>query len=176
MLSTMPKAELTVVVCSALGLDWVNTKENALKSTSLSREAKVWLHFVNTSLLPKRHLNHVQLDRIALIFCIIKGIKVNIGRIISRLIWTKVNDKKMRHIWFPTTITELCRTAGVEQGEGDLVTQVDRHITEIVVNVNIKVAFEQPQKQGKLKSVGVGRSAKASAVAPKRIDIPSVDH
>ncbi|KAK8963594.1 hypothetical protein KSP40_PGU000798 [Platanthera guangdongensis] len=94
LLSTMPMAELIVVVCSALGPDWVNTKENALKSTCLSREARVWLYFVNTSLLPTRHLNHVQLDRIALIFCIIKGIKVNIGRIISRLIWTKVNDKK----------------------------------------------------------------------------------
>ncbi|KAK8950327.1 hypothetical protein KSP40_PGU000033 [Platanthera guangdongensis] len=143
-LSTMPKAELTVVVCTMLGFDWVNYKENALNSTCLSREAKVWLHFVNASLLPTHHLNHVQLDRIALIYCIIKVIKLNIGRIIYRLIWQKVNDKKMKHLWFPTMITVLYRATGMEYGEGDLVTQVDRHITETVVNVNIKVVFKHP--------------------------------
>ncbi|KAK8948740.1 hypothetical protein KSP39_PZI005926 [Platanthera zijinensis] len=176
LLKTVPKEELTAVICGALGSDWVSTKENALKSTCLSREAKVWLHFVNASLLPTRHLNHVQLDRLALIYCILKGIKINVGRIISSLIWKKVNDKKMKHIWFPTAITELCRTTGVEHGEADLVTKVDRHITKTVVNVHIKVAAEPPQKQGKLMAVGAAKSAKASAATPKHIDIPVVDH
>ncbi|KAK8945170.1 hypothetical protein KSP39_PZI007645 [Platanthera zijinensis] len=176
MLSSTPKADMTAVICSVLGLDWVSTKENALHSTCLSREAKVWLHFVNTSLLPTRHLNHIQLDRITLIFCIIKGIKVNIGRIISRLIWTKVNDKKMKHIWFPTTITELYRAAGVELGEGDQITQVDRHITETVVNVNIKVPSELPRKPSKLKAVCAAKPPKSKVVAPKRISIPVVDN
>ncbi|KAK8959789.1 hypothetical protein KSP40_PGU007616 [Platanthera guangdongensis] len=176
MLSTTPKANMTAIICGVLGQNSVSTKENALHSTCLSREAKVWLHFVNTSLLPTHHLNHVQLDRIALSFYIIKGIKVNIGRIISWLIWTKVNDKKMKHIWFPTTITELCRAAGVELGEGDLITQVDRHITETVVNVNIKVPSELPQTPRKLKVVCAAKPPKSTAVAPKRINILIVDH
>ncbi|KAK8958536.1 hypothetical protein KSP40_PGU013666 [Platanthera guangdongensis] len=62
----------------------------ALKSTSLSREAKVWLLFINAGFMPTRHLNNVTLDRAVLNYNIVKGNRVNVGKIISSHLKMKI--------------------------------------------------------------------------------------
>ncbi|KAK8960525.1 hypothetical protein KSP40_PGU018383 [Platanthera guangdongensis] len=92
--------------------------------------------------MPTRHLNNVTLDRAVLIYNILKGNRVNVGKIISSHLKMKIQEDKSRLLWFPILITELCRRACVACATEDLITLVQRQITERVVQVNIKVGAE----------------------------------
>ncbi|KAK8964034.1 hypothetical protein KSP40_PGU011515 [Platanthera guangdongensis] len=134
--------ELAAAICNTPDPEWSKRSMKALKSTSLSREAKVWLLFINATVMPTRHLNNVTLDRAELIYHILKGDRINVGAIISNHLKMKIREDKAKLLWFPTLITELCRQAGVVCGTEDLITQVRRPITGQVVEVNIKVGTE----------------------------------
>ncbi|KAK8942825.1 hypothetical protein KSP39_PZI009362 [Platanthera zijinensis] len=125
--------------------------------------------------MPTRHLNTNTMDRVALLYSIMRGIKLNVRRIIATCIRQKVKKEKVRQLWFPTLITELCRLSGVIQGEDDMVTQVGHPITETVVAVNIKVAAGASRKQDLLCIMGADLSAKPPPNDPFHIDIPVTD-
>ncbi|KAK8959714.1 hypothetical protein KSP40_PGU013140 [Platanthera guangdongensis] len=96
--------------------------------------------------MPTHHGNNVTRDRSILIYNILKGIKFNAGEIICAHIKLKVKEDKVRQLWFPTLITELYRLTAVAVRADDSVTRVGHHITETVVEVNIKVVEDHPPK------------------------------
>ncbi|KAK8934283.1 hypothetical protein KSP39_PZI015012 [Platanthera zijinensis] len=168
--------EMTDTVCCTPTPEWASRTHKVLKTSCLTREAKVWLLFINASIMPTRHPNTITLDKVALIYGILKGLYFDLGKIITLQLRQKIREEKPRQLWFPTLITELCLQAGVEKDEEDMVTPVKRHITETVVEVNVKVAVET---QGRGRNWGIGGDAPTSQ-APRvklmRIDIPAVDH
>ncbi|KAK8960968.1 hypothetical protein KSP40_PGU009385 [Platanthera guangdongensis] len=167
-------SEVATLVCNSPDLAWSNAATGSLKSTSLSREAKVWLLFINASIMPTRHLNNVTLDRATLTYHILKGNRVNVGEVISTHLKMKIKENKVRQLWFPVLITELCRSVGVVQSMEDLVTHVGREITERVVKINIKVGNESDDgiKKPRKKSMGIPSS---SSGKPDEVLIPGAE-
>ncbi|KAK8967931.1 hypothetical protein KSP40_PGU015782 [Platanthera guangdongensis] len=163
--ATVPPSEIATTVCCVPQPEWARRSFKAIKSTSLSREAKVWLLFINASILPTRHLNNISLDRLTLIYSILMGKRINMGRLIAEQLALRVMEDRARPLWFPTLITALCRLAGVGSEMGDLVTQVGHHITETMVEVNIKVAAETGEKRSKLSKLG-GKEPETSGKPP----------
>lgn len=132
--------DIATVFCVNKEDAWENEVKHVFKPASFTREAKVGLLFVNATLLPTKNVSS---DRALLIYCIIQGNSINIGRIICEQIQSKSTAEKGQQLWYPTLITKLCRHMGVRMGDGDLVTTVAHHITQNVVTTNIKV-LEEP--------------------------------
>ena len=68
---------------------WNSTRKNPHESIargSLTEEAKVWLYFVCSVLLPSKHLNTVKEKEAVLLYAILKGYKFNVGKIIENSI------------------------------------------------------------------------------------------
>ncbi|KAK8967549.1 hypothetical protein KSP40_PGU011032 [Platanthera guangdongensis] len=169
LLAKVPIEEMTAVICNASGPVWATKNRKAVRSMCHTREAKMWLQFVNASILPTRHLNHVHLDRIALVYNIMKMVKINVGRIISGLIWLKARESTVKYLWFPTIITELCRLLGVVKTVDELVAPVGHYITEILVEKNVKVAEESSEIRARMEKLTGMRSEQSqdtSAATP----------
>ncbi|CAI9113792.1 OLC1v1014471C1 [Oldenlandia corymbosa var. corymbosa] len=79
--------------------------------------ARSWMYFVNSSLMPSKHSSTVQKKKIHLIYAIMKGWGLDIGRIINREILVALSAKD--GLPFPQLITQLCLKAGI-QDEGNL--------------------------------------------------------
>ncbi|KAK8934638.1 hypothetical protein KSP39_PZI014972 [Platanthera zijinensis] len=111
--ATVPPTDIADVVCCVPKPEWARRSIKAIKSTNMSREAEVWLLFINASILPTRHQNNISLDRLTLIYIILKGKRINIGRLIVEHLALRVMEDKVQPLWFPTLITELYRLVGV---------------------------------------------------------------
>ncbi|KAK8934078.1 hypothetical protein KSP40_PGU010883 [Platanthera guangdongensis] len=48
--------EVVAEICNSSETEWSKMSMKVLKSTSLSREEKVWLLFINAGIMPTRHL------------------------------------------------------------------------------------------------------------------------
>ncbi|KAK8913802.1 hypothetical protein KSP39_PZI024474 [Platanthera zijinensis] len=66
--------KITVTVCCTPTPEWASKTQKVLNTSCLTREAKVWLLFINVSIMPTRHPNTIALDKGALIYGIIKGL------------------------------------------------------------------------------------------------------
>ncbi|KAK8943192.1 hypothetical protein KSP39_PZI008839 [Platanthera zijinensis] len=88
-LSSVSIEEMMAVVCCTPESEWASQSRKTLRATCLNREAKVWLLFINAGVMPTRHLNTLTIDKVALIYSILKGIKLNMGELISTLIKQK---------------------------------------------------------------------------------------
>ncbi|KAK8913544.1 hypothetical protein KSP39_PZI023706 [Platanthera zijinensis] len=130
---TISPLEVATALSISSDIEWANPAKHVLRSAGFKREAKVWLLFVNASVLPTKHPNQVSFSRALLIYCILKGIRINVGRIIAGQLRERVQSKVGQQLWFPTLITALCRYHRV--GERDeIVTPVGHHITQTVIS------------------------------------------
>ena len=96
--------------------EWNSTKKNPFDSISrgsLTEEAKVWLYFLNSVLIPSKHLSIVRKEEALLLYTIMKGYKMNAGKIMERSI-TDYNSKYKGLIPHPETITRLFIQGRVE--------------------------------------------------------------
>ena len=97
--------------------EWHSTKKNPYESItrrSLIEEAKVLFYFLSSVLLPSKHLSMVRKEEALLLNAILKGYKLNVGKIIENLILNYYNSKYKGLIPHPETITRLCILRGVE--------------------------------------------------------------
>ena len=100
---------------------WKGTKKNLYKSIArgdLTEEAKVWFYFISAVLLPSKHLRTMRRDEAILLYALLKGYKMNVGKIIEKSIlsYSKSNCKGL--IPHPKIITSLCLLGGVEEEWG----------------------------------------------------------
>ena len=96
---------------------WKGTKETLNKSISrgdLTEEAKVWFYFISFIFLPSKHLSTVRRDEAILLYALLKGYKINVGKIIEKSILSYYGSNCRGLIPHPTTITSLCLLGGVE--------------------------------------------------------------
>ena len=68
---------------------WKATKKILYESIAIGaliEEAKVWFYFVSSVLLPSKHLNTVRRNEAILLYALLKGYKINVGKIIENSI------------------------------------------------------------------------------------------
>ena len=62
---------------------WKGTKKALYKSIvirDLTEEAKVWFYFISSVLLPSKHLSTARRDEATLLYALLKGYKINMGK------------------------------------------------------------------------------------------------
>ncbi|KAJ4717211.1 Retrovirus-related Pol polyprotein from transposon 17.6 [Melia azedarach] len=101
------------------GTQWIvsSTKKRTVMQTALTPAARVWYHFIKFRLRPTTHNDTVSQSRILLIYALLIGLSINIGRIILAEM-RKCISKAAGQLYFPSTITMLCAQAGVIFGAG----------------------------------------------------------
>ena len=74
----------------------------------LQEEAKVWLYFISLVLPPSKHLSTVGKEEALLLYAILKGYKMNVGKIIETSILNYYRSNYTGLMPHPATITRLC--------------------------------------------------------------------
>ena len=90
--------------------EWKGTKKTPFKSISkgdLTEEAKVWFYIIGYVLMPSKHLSTVRREEAILLYALLKGYKINVGKIIEKSILGYSESKCRGMIPHPTTITRL---------------------------------------------------------------------
>ena len=73
----------------------------------LTEEAKVWFYFISSVLLPSKHLSTVRRNKVILLYALLNGYKISVGRIIANSIMSYSKRKCRGLIQHPVTITSL---------------------------------------------------------------------
>ena len=89
------------------------TPNESIAKGSLTEEAKVWFYFLSSVLLPSKHLSIVRKHEAILLYALLKGYKINVGKIIENSIVSYDKRKYKGLIPYPATITRLCILGGV---------------------------------------------------------------
>ena len=100
---------------------WKGTKKTLYESIAigdLTKEAKVWFYFISSILLPSKHLGTVRRNEAILLYVLLKGYKINVGKIIDNSIFSYSISKCRGLIPHPATITSLCLLGGVDEEWG----------------------------------------------------------
>ena len=101
--------------------EWKGTKKTPFKSIArgdLIEEAKVWFYFINSFLMPSKHLSTMRREEAILLYALLKGYKINVGKIIEKYILGYYESNCRSLIPHPSTITRLCIKGGVEEEWG----------------------------------------------------------
>ena len=91
--------------------EWKGTKINPFRSIAigdLTEEAKVWFYFISSVLRPSKHLSTVGREEAILLYALLKGYKIYVGKMIENSILSYFEGKCRGMIPYPTTITNLC--------------------------------------------------------------------
>ena len=83
---------------------------HTLAPTCLIAEANLWLYFIKRSLIPTTHDASISRDRAMVIYCIMRGIRLDVGRIIAPQI-RGLFFKPRGQLFFPFLVTRLCANA-----------------------------------------------------------------
>ena len=100
---------------------WKGTKKTLYKSIprgDLTEEAKVWFYFISSVLSPSKHLSTLRRDEATLLYALLKGNKINVGKIIENSILSYSGSNCRGWIPHPATITNLCLLGGVKEEWG----------------------------------------------------------
>ena len=100
---------------------WKGTKKTSFKSVArgdLTEEAKVWFYFISSVLMPSKHLSTVRREEAIILYTLLKGYKINVGKIIEKSILGYSESKCRGMIPHPATITRLCIQGGVHEEWG----------------------------------------------------------
>ena len=96
---------------------WNSTKKNLHESIpkgSLTEEAKVWFYFIDSVIIPTKHLCTIRKNEAIILYALLKGYKFDVGKIIETSIRTFHEIVKRGPIPYLATITRLCILAGVK--------------------------------------------------------------
>ena len=95
------------------------TKETpSIARGDLTEEAKVWFYFISSVLRPSKNLSIVRREEAILLYALLKGYKINVGKFIEKSILSYSESKCKGMIPHPATITRLCIQGGVEEEWG----------------------------------------------------------
>jgi len=113
-MSTPTDAELNdaLSIIAKPGSEW-NTSPKGIQTlapTCLIAEANLWLYFIKRSLIPTTHDASISRDCAMVIYCIMRGIRLDVGRIIAPQI-RGLFFKPRGQLFFPFLVTRLCANA-----------------------------------------------------------------
>ena len=118
-----------------------------LNRGSLTEEAKVWLYFLASVLVPTRHLSTVREQEAVLLYAILKGYKPNVGTLIENSIMRYHEGNKRGVIPHPATITVLCLKVGVK---GAWETEEEVPLTSPLLLTGVSKGPRNQKKKGVL--------------------------
>ncbi|XP_004514775.1 uncharacterized protein [Cicer arietinum] len=105
------------------GTNWKTEKgKNVWKIPFLALKAipKVWYRLICTKLLPNSNFQSVDKDRLLLLYCVVEGFSINVGKIIyDEIIACAFKKKKKERLLFPSLISDLCVRNGVRVEDDD---------------------------------------------------------
>ena len=78
---------------------------------------KVWFYFINSILTLSKHVSTVRQDCSILLYALIKGFNLNVGKIVEQSILDYLENNFSGSIPHPTLITLLCIKGGVTFSE-----------------------------------------------------------
>ena len=116
-----PKHQKIVDPLTAGKGKWRGTKINHFRSNArgdLIEEAKVWFYFISSILSQSKHLSTVGREEAILLYALLKGYKINVGKIIKNSILGYFESKCKGMIPHPATITSLYIQGGVKEEWG----------------------------------------------------------
>ena len=90
------------------------TPHESINKGSLTEEAKVWFYIVSSILFPSKHLSTMRKNEAMLNYTMLKGYKINVGKIIENSIMSYYRSKYRGMIPHPATITRLFLLGGVD--------------------------------------------------------------
>ena len=93
------------------------TKKNqhhAINRGSLTEEANFWFYFIASVIIPTKHMCSVREQEAIILYSLLKGYKINVGRLIKGSIRGYHMSNKIGLIPHPTTISRLCILVGVK--------------------------------------------------------------
>lgn len=113
-MSTPTEAEMNdaLKIIAKPGSEWNTSPKDiqTLAPTCLIAEANLWLYFIKRSLIPTTHDASISRDHAMVIYCIMRGIRLDVGHIIApqiRGLFFKPRDQ----LFFPFLVTRLCANA-----------------------------------------------------------------
>ena len=117
-----PEYQKIVDLLTARKEKWKATKKTLYESIpigDLTKEAKVWFYFISLVFFPSKHLSTVRRNEAILLYALLKGYKINVGKIIENSIMSYSRSKCKGLIPHPATITSLYLLGGVEEEWGN---------------------------------------------------------
>ncbi|KAL3825558.1 hypothetical protein ACJIZ3_021587 [Penstemon smallii] len=112
--------EVIKVICKEQP-KWIDSEKTLFKVGSLKKEScNPWFKFVISRFLPKIQISTVTMDRALLVYCIVTGKKINVGKVIYGSM-EKVSKSNAVSLYFPSLITDFCIRAGVPREENESV-------------------------------------------------------
>ncbi|PIN21235.1 hypothetical protein CDL12_06066 [Handroanthus impetiginosus] len=116
---------ISEVLCTAPP-NWILNVHNepvGIPRSSLTNEAWDWLRFINARLYPSSHLSEISKDRAILLYAILTGVPLNIGRYINGAILKSARGGMTISLYFPSLVTALCQQEGLVNLPGDELIQ-----------------------------------------------------
>ncbi|KAJ1413502.1 hypothetical protein SESBI_19578 [Sesbania bispinosa] len=121
-------------------------KHKALKMGDLRPFPRAWGAFIIASVLPVLHDTTLLLDRVKVLFAIMKGMKIDVGSIISEEMAT-IMSSKTKSLAYPSLITLLCLDAGVNLTDDDVPISAAKAISARRIS-EYELAFQKKQPNG----------------------------
>ena len=90
---------------------WKGIKKAPFKSIArgdLTEEDKVWFYFISSVFMTSKHLSTVRREEAILLYALLKGYKINVGKIVEKSILSYSERKCRGMIPHPPIITRLC--------------------------------------------------------------------
>ena len=118
---------------------------------SLIEQAKVWFYFLLSVILPSKNLSTVKEKKAVMLYAILKGYKLSVGKIIENSILSYNRGGYKILVPNPALITRLCILGGVE---GDWETEKTYPKTSLLTLTRV---IKGPNNIGKEKEVETER-------------------
>ena len=102
------------------GTKWKLTDDKPinLPSIGLTKECKAWYYFVGARLMPIQHFSDITKDKAIILYCLVTGKSLDVGRFISSHIVQCYKHQSMS-LFYPSLITALCVAAAVQYGANE---------------------------------------------------------
>ncbi|KAK5785822.1 hypothetical protein PVK06_040441 [Gossypium arboreum] len=113
--ANITSSEITeVLVCGIKGSTWTVSKQgiHTCRREYLTPLAKVWFYFIRFSLMPSSHGTTISSERMVLLYTVLTGKTIDVGKIILREI-QNCAVKRSGPAHLPFTITILCLKAEI---------------------------------------------------------------
>ncbi|GMN68009.1 hypothetical protein TIFTF001_037068 [Ficus carica] len=81
--------------------------------SALDKHTKAWLYFIGAKLMPITHFSDVTKDRAILLYDILSGKSIDVGRLIQQSIKQALRGSTSGGLPHPSLITALCKQVGI---------------------------------------------------------------
>ena len=117
-----------------------------LAGTFLTIKARAWQYFVCQKMMPATHFSDVTADKAVLIYAILRGMSIDVGRVVFD---SNIHTiRKKLGLYFPSLITQLCLDAGVRHGPYEEAQYPTKPIDDKMIITLRRSRVQTPDEEG----------------------------